>query len=154
MIELQVILKKDVSKVGKAGELLEVSDGYARNFLFPQGLAEEATSGRIADMRARQQNQKARKDKERQTSEEARKLLQGKMVRVFASAGESGKLFGSVTAAQVADALKAQYGVKVDKRDVKLAEPVKQSGSYPISIRLYAGVQADVTLSVEIQQNA
>ncbi|MDR2529389.1 MAG: 50S ribosomal protein L9 [Synergistaceae bacterium] len=151
---MQVILKKDVSKVGKVGQLLEVSDGYARNFLFPQGLAEEATAGRIADVKARQQSQKAKEEKERQTSEETRKLLQGKVVRVFASAGENGKLFGSVTAAQVAEALEAQYGVKIDKRSVKLAESVKQSGSYPISIRLYAGVQADVTLSVEIQQNA
>jgi len=148
---MQVILKKDVNKIGKAGQLLEVSDGYARNFLFPRDLAEEATTGKIADLNARQQNRKAREDKEKQAAEERKKLLQGKVLRVTASAGESGKLFGSVTAAQIAEALLAQYTIKVDKRDIKLTEPVKQPGNHAVSIRLHAGVQADMTLSVEIQ---
>ncbi|MDR1979833.1 MAG: 50S ribosomal protein L9 [Synergistaceae bacterium] len=148
---MQIILKKDVNKIGKSGQLLEVSDGYARNFLFPRDLAEEATIGKIADLKARQQNQKAKEAKEKQTSEEDKIRLQGKVVRVFASAGENGKLFGSVTTAQIAEALEAQYRIKIDKRNIKLAEPVKQSGNHAVSIRLYAGVQADMTLSVEIQ---
>jgi large subunit ribosomal protein L9 len=148
---MQVILKKDVNKVGKAGQLLEVSDGYARNFLFPRDLAEEATVGRIADLNARRQSRKAREDKEKQAAEENRKLLHGKAVRVAASAGESGKLFGSVTTAQIADLLEAQHMIKVDKRDIKLAEPVKQHGNHPMSVRLHAGVQAEMTLVVEIQ---
>jgi large subunit ribosomal protein L9 len=148
---MQVILKKDVNKIGRTGQLLDVSDGYARNFLFPRGLAEEATEGKVADLKARQQNKKAKEDKERQASEEDKKRLQGKVVRVLASAGESGKLFGSVTAAQIAQALEKQYDLKVDKRNVKLSEPVKQPGNYGISVRLYAGVQAEMTLSVEIQ---
>ena len=148
---MQVILKKDVNKIGKAGQLLEVSDGYARNFLFPRGLAEEATAGRIADLNARQQSRKAREDKEKQAAEEDKKLLQGKVVRVTASAGESGKLFGSITTTQVAEALEAQYMIKVDKRDVKLAESVKQPGNHAMSVRLYSGVQADMTLTVEIR---
>ena len=149
---MQVIMKQDVSKIGKAGELLEVSDGYARNFLFPKGWAEEATAGKIADLKNRQQHQKVKEDKEKQASEEVRKDLQGKMVRVEASAGENGKLFGSITAAQIAEAIEAQFGAKIDKRDVKLAEPIKQPGSHPISVRLYAGVQADMVLSVEIRK--
>ena len=148
---MQVILKKDVSKIGKAGELLEVSDGYARNFLFPRNLAEEATAGKIADLNVRQQNRKAREDKEKQAAEEDKKLLQGKAVRVTASAGESGKLFGSITTVQIAEALSAQYTIKVDKRDIKLTEPVKQPGNHAISVRLYTGVQADMILVVEIQ---
>jgi len=148
---MQVILKKDVNKIGKAGQLLEVSDGYARNFLFPRDLAEEATAGKIADLNARQQSRKAREDKEKQAAEEKKKLLQDKVLHVTASAGESGKLFGSVTAAQIAEALLAQYMVKADKRDIKLAEPVKQPGNHAVSIRLHAGVQADMTLSVEVQ---
>jgi len=148
---MQVILKKDVNKIGKAGQLLEVSDGYARNFLFPRDLAEEATAGKIADLNARQQNRKVREDKEKQAAEEKKKLLQGKVLRVTASAGESGKLFGSVTAAQIAEALLAQYVVKVDKRDIKLTEPIKQSGNHAVSVKLHAGVQADMTLGVEIQ---
>ena len=147
---MQVILKKDVNKVGKAGQLLEVSDGYARNFLFPRNLAEEATAGKIADLNARQQSRKVREDKEKQAAEEHRKLLQDKVVRVAASAGESGKLFGSVTTTQIAEALEAQYVIKVDKRDIKLTEPVKQPGSHSISIRLHAGIQAEMTLVVEV----
>ncbi|MDR1379630.1 MAG: 50S ribosomal protein L9 [Synergistaceae bacterium] len=148
---MQVILKKDVNKVGKAGQLLDVSNGYARNFLFSRDLAEEATEGKIADMKNRQQNRKAKEEKERHASEEDKKRLQGKGVRVLASVGESGKLFGSVTVVQIAEALKAQYGLDVDKRHIKLSEPVKQPGSYRISVRLYAGVQAEMTLFVENQ---
>ena len=148
---MQVILKKDVNKIGKAGELLEVSDGYARNFLIPRGLADEATEGRIADLNTRQQNRKVKEDKEKQAAEERKKLLQDKDIRVVASAGESGKLFGSVTTAQIAEALAAQYTVKVDKRDIKLAEPVKQPGNHAVSIRLHSGVQADMKLVVEAQ---
>ena len=147
---MQIILKKDVNKIGKAGQLLEVSDGYARNFLFPRNLAEEATAGKIADLNARQQNRKAKEDKEKQAAEEDKKLLQNKAIRVAASGGESGKLFGSVTTAQVAEALFAQYMIKVDKRDIKLPESVKQTGNYAVSVRLYSGVQADMTLVVEI----
>lgn len=150
---MQVILKQDVNKIGKAGQLLEVSDGYARNFLLPRGLAEEATPGKIADLQTRQQSRKAKEDKEKQAAEEVKKGLQGKMIRVGASAGENGKLFGSITAAQIAEALEEQFKVKVDKRDIKLTEPVKQPGSHPLAIRLYVGVQADMTLNVEIRNS-
>ena len=148
---MQVILTKDVNKIGKAGQLLEVSDGYARNFLFPRNLAEEATAGKIADLAARQQSRKIKEEKEKQAAEEDKKLLQGKSVRVTASGGESGKLFGSVTTAQIAEALSEQYKIKVDKREIKLTEQVKQTGSYSLSVRLYAGVQADMILVVELQ---
>ena len=148
---MQVILKKDVNKIGKAGQLLEVSDGYARNFLFPRNLAEEATAGKIEDLKTRQQNRKAREDKEKQAAEELKKVLQDKTVRVAASAGESGKLFGSVTTAQIAEALSVQFMIKADKRDIKLTEPVKQPGNHAISIRLHSGVTADMILIVEIQ---
>ena len=148
---MQVILKKDVNKIGKAGQLLEVSDGYARNFLLPRNLAEEATAGRIADLNARQQNRKAKEDKEKQSAEEDRKHLQGKVVRVTASGGESGKLFGSVTTAQIAEVMEAQHMIKVDKRDIKLPESVKQPGAHAVSIRLHTGIGADMTLVVEIQ---
>lgn len=148
---MKVILKQDVSKIGRSGELLEVSDGYARNFLLPRGLAEEATPGKVADLKTRQQNKKAKEDKEKQAAENVKKEIQGRTVRVEASAGENGKLFGSVTAAQIAESLEAQFGVKVDKRDIKLAEAVKQPGNHPVSVRLYAGVQADLVLSVEVR---
>ncbi|MDR3231669.1 MAG: 50S ribosomal protein L9 [Synergistaceae bacterium] len=148
---MQVILKRDVNKIGAAGELLDVSDGYARNFLLPRGLAEEATPGKVADLKAREESRKARETKEKLASEEEKKKLQGRLIRVEASAGENGRLFGSVTAAQIAEAAEAQFGIKIEKRDVKLSDPVRQPGNHPVSIRLHAGVQADMILSVEIR---
>ena len=148
---MKVILKAEVKKLGRAGDLVEVSDGYARNFLFPRGLADEATAGKIADLKERQLNKKLKEDKLKQEAEVAKKALQGKVVRVTATGGESGKLFGSVTAAQIAEALSEQYQIEMDKRDVRTSEPIKQPGSHPVTLRLYPGVQAEMTLFVEIQ---
>ncbi|MBR1672859.1 MAG: 50S ribosomal protein L9 [Fretibacterium sp.] len=148
---MQVILKADVKKVGEAGALLNVSDGYARNFLFPRGLAEEATPSRIAAWKQEQAHKKAKDEKKRQEAEQARKGLQGKSVRIEAKAGENGKLFGSITTAQVADALAEQFQLSVDKRDIKMEDAVKQPGSHPFSVKLYPGVQADMTLAVAVK---
>lgn len=148
---MQVILKADVNKIGRAGELLTVSDGYARNFLLPRGLAEEATAGKIADLKERQKHQKAKEEKLRQEAEVKRQELQGRVVRIEATAGENGKLFGSITAAQIAEALEAQYSVKVDKRDVKTSETVKQPGDHPFTLKLHSGVAADMVLSVTVR---
>jgi large subunit ribosomal protein L9 len=150
---MRVILKKDIDRTGKAGELLEVSDGYARNFLFPKGLAEEATAGKVAELQALRRNKKIKEDKEKSSAEENKKRLQGKVIHVSASAGENGKLFGSVTAAQIAEALEDQHGISAYKRGIKLVEPVKQAGKHSVSVRLYAGVQVDMVLSVEIQNS-
>ena len=148
---MQVILKADVNKVGTAGSLVNVSDGYARNFLFPRGLADEATPGRLAAWKEEQAHKKAKEDKKRQEAEEARKELQGKAARIEAKAGENGKLFGSITAAQVAEALKEQYGLTIDKRDIKMDDAVKQPGSYPFTLKLHSGVQASMTLVVSVK---
>ncbi len=148
---MQVILKADVNKIGRAGELLTVSDGYARNFLLPRGLAEEATAGKIADLKERQKHQKEKEDKLRQAAEAARRELQGKTVSIEATAGENGKLFGSITAAQIAEALEAQHNVKVDKREIKTAEPVKLPGNHPFTLKLYSGVVAEMVLSVTVR---
>ena len=148
---MQVILKADVKKVGQAGALLNVSDGYARNFLFPRGLAEEATPSRVAAWKQEQAHKKAKDEKKHQEAEQARKGLQGKSVRIEAKAGENGKLFGSITTAQVADALAEQFQLTVDKRDIKMEDAVKQPGNYPFSLKLYPGVQAEMTLSVAVK---
>ncbi|KEJ92806.1 50S ribosomal protein L9 [Synergistes jonesii] len=148
---MKVILKQDVAKVGKKGDLLEVSDGYGRNFLIGRGLAEEGTPGRLREYQELQKTQKLRDEKLRRAAEEARKKLAGKLVSVKASAGEGGKLFGSVTSAQIADALAVQYGADIDKKDIKIDEAVKQSGSYPFKIKLYPGVEAEMTLRVETE---
>ncbi|GHS99384.1 50S ribosomal protein L9 [Synergistales bacterium] len=149
---MKIILKKDVDKIGKVGELLDVSDGYARNFLFPRGLADEATDGNITELKIQQERRKVREDKEKAAAIENKKLLEDKSIRLSVSAGENGKLFGSVTAAQVSEALETQIGVKTDKRSIKLPDAIKQAGNYKVSIRLHAGVQADVPLIIEIQK--
>ncbi|HAH69493.1 MAG TPA: 50S ribosomal protein L9 [Synergistaceae bacterium] len=146
---MKVILKQDVNKIGKKGDLLEVADGYGRNFLIARGLAEEATEGKIRELQQMQMTQKIKDDKKLKIAEESKKKLGGKVVRIKVNTGEGGKLFGSVTNAQIADALTSQYGVPVDKKDLKIEETVKQTGEYRFKVKLYAGVDAEMTLKVE-----
>lgn len=148
---MKIILKRDVNKIGKKDELLDVSDGYGRNFLVARGLAEEATPNKIRELENLKKTQKVKDDKKLKLAEEAKKKIGGKVIMLKVNAGEGGKLFGSVTTAQVADAVKSQYGVAADKREVKLEESVKQVGSYPVKIKLYAGVEAELTLKVEAE---
>ncbi len=146
---MKVILKQDVSKLGTAGDLVETSDGYARNYLFPRSLAEEATPERVKEWKAREASKKNKELRLKNDAAGTAKKLSGKTVRVRLSAGEKGKLFGSVTAANVAENIASQLGIAVDKRDIRLAETVKQTGSYPFFIRLHPGIEAEMTLVVE-----
>ncbi|MBQ7220337.1 MAG: 50S ribosomal protein L9 [Synergistaceae bacterium] len=148
---MKVILKSDISKLSKAGSLIDVSDGHARNFLIPKGLAVEATPGKLSEWKAEQARAKAKDEKDRKSALELQKKLQGKSVSIEGRAGENGKLFGSITPAQIAEALDAQYGLKdFDKRDIKLDETVKSAGNYKFSLKLYPNVQADMTLIVTV----
>ena len=148
---MKVILKSDVSKLGRAGSLIEVSDGHARNFLIPKGLAVEATPGKMAEWKAEQARLKAKDEKNRQEALELQKKLEGKSITIEGRAGDNGKLFGSITPAQIADALSAQHGLKdFDKRNIKLDEAVKSAGNYKFSLKLYPNVQADMTLVVTV----
>lgn len=146
---MKVILKKDVSKVGHAGDILDVSDGYGRNFLVARGMAELATDGRVRERDEKNKNQKVKDDKRLAAAEDTKKKIGGKVVTLKVSTGESGKLFGSVTAAQVADAVSAQYSADVDKKNIKIDDAIKQTGSYKVRVRLYTGVEAELTLKVE-----
>jgi len=149
---MKVILKEDVRKLGKKNEVVEVSDGYARNYLFSRGLAEEATAQNMNVMKDKTAAQ-ARKDARlKAEAEEVKARITGKVVRVKVSCGEGGRLFGSVTAAQAAEALKEQYGVELDKKNVKIDGAVKALGAYPLALKLYAGVDCAMTLSVEEQK--
>lgn len=146
---MKVILKQDVSKIGRKGELLEVSDGYGRNYLVARGLAEEATAGKVRELEEQKKTQRVKEDKKLTAAQEAKKKLSGKAVTVQVNAGEGGRLFGSVTTAQIAEAILAKHGVAVDKKDIKLDDQVKQAGDYPVKVRLYSGVEAELTLKVE-----
>ena len=148
---MKVILTQDVNKVGHKGDLVEVSDGYARNFLFKKNFALEGTPAKVKEWEDQQRAKKAREAKAEQSAMEAKKKIGGKKVSVKMSSGEEGKLFGSVTSQQVASAIETQLSVAVDKKDIKLDETIKQLGMYPFKIRLYTGVEAELTLSVEAE---
>jgi large subunit ribosomal protein L9 len=149
---VQVILKQDVRKLGKTGDLVEVSEGYGRNYLLPRGLAEEASGGKLKDWKNQQKVKQSKLAREEVQAEETKKHLQGRNVTISVSTGGGGKLFGSVTAAQVAEALEKQLDVKVDKRNVKLEDPIRQLGSFPFTVKLHPGVEASLTVSVEPEE--
>lgn len=148
---MQVILKQDVDKLGKRGDLVKVADGYARNYLIPRGLAEEATPGKIKKLEEIKKVEERRAQKMEEEAREKSKLLQGKQVTIRVSAGEKGKLFGSVTNAHISEAILEQLGVEVDKRLIKMEEPIKELGLYPIKIKLHTDVEVEMKLKVEAQ---
>lgn len=144
---MKVILEQDVKTLGKKGEVKEVAEGYARNFLFPRGLAVEATGGHL---KQHQQHQKLEADKINKVLTAAQNTaakLEGMNVTITARVGEGGRLFGSVTSADLAAALK-EKGFVVDKRKIDLPDAIKSLGSYPFHIKLHPEVEAKLTLIV------
>ena len=144
---MKVILKQDVSKVGGRGELIEVSDGYGRNFLIGRGLAEEATPGRIREYEEQQKTQKLRDEKRLKLAEETKKKIGGKIVSIKVNAGEGGKLFGSVTGKDVSEALKKQH-IDIDKRKITIQGEVTGTGVYEAVIKVHPTVTSKIKVSV------
>ena len=144
---MKVILKEDVKGQGKKGQLVNVSDGYARNFLLPRGLAMEADAQAMNDLKNKEEAARHHAAMEKQNAEEAAKALKGKTVKLTAKAGSAGRLFGSVTTKEVAEGLKAQFQVEVDKRKISMAD-VKAFGSYEAVVKLYPGISAKITVMV------
>jgi large subunit ribosomal protein L9 len=148
VVQVKVILKQDLPKLGKKGEVKEVAEGYARNMLFPRGLAEEATAQRMKELERRSLLQQS-KNRRLETESLARaEQLNQQLLTFKLAAGEGGRLFGSVTAADIAEALHKQ-GYEVDKKKILLAEPIKAVGRHPVSIKLHQGVRAEITVQVE-----
>jgi len=146
---MKVILLDDVKKLGKKGDVIEVADGYARNYLFPKGLAAEATTARLRERDLASQQQQLKKNREEEKAKKIKETLQGKVVTVKARAGEGGKLFGSVTAKEIAEALKGQFRVDIDKRKIDIKEPLNHIGQYEVKIKIYPGVTAELTVKIE-----
>ncbi|MCS7234434.1 MAG: 50S ribosomal protein L9 [Armatimonadota bacterium] len=144
---MKVILIQDVPSLGKAGAVVDVREGYARNYLLPRGLAREATEGQLRALEQERAVRERKLARERQRAVEVAHALQSRPVRIRAKAGAGGKLFGSVTAQQVAEALR-QMGFEVDRRQVELAEPIKAVGTYRVTVRLPHGQQAEVEVQV------
>ncbi|HEX6988352.1 MAG TPA: 50S ribosomal protein L9 [Bacillota bacterium] len=145
---MKVILRQDVKALGKSGEVVNVADGYARNYLIPRGLAVEANESNLSSLR----QQRHREDlKARQALERARAdavKIEGQVLSLRARVGEGGRLYGSITGADVAGALEALLGYRPDKRKIELAEPIRQVGRYEVTVRFHPEVSARVGIHV------
>lgn len=145
---MKVIFLQDVKGSGKKGEVKNVADGYARNMLLPKGYAVEATAQNMSKLQGQQSSAQHKIDLEIQAAKEAAAKINGKKVNVKAKAGSNGKLFGSVTASNVADAISEQLEVKVDKKKIVLSADIKNFGSYTAVVKLYNGISE--TIDVEV----
>jgi len=144
---MKIVLRADVEHVGQKGDIVDVADGYARNFLVPRGLALRATSGIQKQADAMRRGRDARDRRERETAQAIADQLTP-TIRIEARAGEGGRLFGSVTSSDIAAAVQAQLGVEVERRDIALDEPLKALGVSEVPVRLHRDVTA--TLHVEV----
>ena len=145
-----VILVKDVKGVGKAGEVVKVSDGYARNMLLPKGLATEATEGNIRNLEKQKAIQEERRQKELAEAKALADQIAKQKVSILTKSGEGGKLFGSITSKDIADALSEQHNITIDKRKFVLESPIKHTGDYVIDIKIYPEVVAKLKFTVEV----
>ncbi|MCL2056790.1 MAG: 50S ribosomal protein L9 [Oscillospiraceae bacterium] len=148
---MKVILQEDVQGSGKKGELVNVSDGYARNFLIKRGLAIAATPKAMSEMNQRQAAKDSKAQRELDSAKKTAGEIGGKTLKIIAKAGSGGRLFGSITNKEVADELKKQLGVEVDRRKISLEEDVKSYGTYTAEVKLYQGVTVKVYVSVSDQ---
>lgn len=145
---MKVLLKQDVKGSGKAGEVVNVSDGYAKNFLIPKGLATAADASAINAAAIKKSADAHRKDMQVKRAKELANEMSGLTVKVTAKAGENGKLFGSVGTQEIADALKAQYGIELDKRKIRIDEPIKALGVIEVTAHMFENTAAKFKVEV------
>ena len=144
---MKVVLKQDVKGLGKKGELVNASDGYARNFLFPKNLAAEANAQNMTELKNREQAAKYKIETETAEAKKNAERISGKTIAITAKAGQNGKLCGSVTAKEIAEKIERDFGIKTDKRKITV-EDIKQFGTYEFEIKLYTGVSAKLFVRV------
>ncbi len=144
---MKVVLLSDVKGTGKAGTIVNVSEGYAANFLFPKKLAKPADAGAMTDIKNKEASRQHKIDTERAEAQALAAKLEGLTVKVVCRAGGDGRLFGAVTSKNVSEAI-AAAGIPVDKKKIMLADAIKTYGSHPVKIKLYTGVEATVTVVV------
>ena len=145
---MRIILRSDVANVGRKGDVLDVSDGFARNYLVPKGLAMRATDGAMAQAAAMRRARDLKEAKDRAGAEEVARRLTPVVIRIPARAGAEGRLFGSVTTADIVEAVASQTGVTVDRRRVHLDEPIKSLGTHDVPLKLHADVEAHLQVEV------
>lgn len=146
---MKVILLEDVKGLGKKNDLVTASDGYARNFLFKRKLAIEATAQNINVRKNREDSLAAQKDKEIANANKIKKVLEGQGIVIKTKIGENGKLFGSITSADIVNEIIKKYKVPVDKKKVSLKEHIKSVGEYNAQVKIYSGISVDVKVIVE-----
>ena len=145
---MQIILKKDVKGAGKAGDVVKVSDGYARNRLIPGGIAVEATPSNLARVKREKANHEAQIALDKAEANQVKKVLEDKTIRLKTRVGEGGKLFGSVTSMDIADAIKEQTRLDIDKKKIVLKKPIKEIGEHEVEVKLYTEISADIKVAV------
>lgn len=145
---MKVILKADIKGVGKKDQIINASDGYARNYLLPKKLAVEANAENMSKLNNKKESANYKKDQEKQNAEELAKKLKGIMLKIKVKAGENGKIFGGVTSKEISENLKNQYNLIVDKKKIELKEAIKTLGSFNVSIKLFEGITADLKVEV------
>jgi large subunit ribosomal protein L9 len=145
---MRIVLRNDVPTLGKRGDILEVADGYARNYLLPKGQAIQATPGVESQATAMRRARDLRDARDRETAETIARRLVPQVVRISARAGAEGKLFGSVTSADVVEAVANQTGVELDRRKLQMDEPLKSLGTHEVPVKLHSDVEFRVTVEV------
>lgn len=145
---MKVILLQDVKSQGKKGQIVNVSDGYARNFLFPKKLAAEADASVMNDVKNKEESRKYREAQEKKAAQELAEKLSSINVKFVLESGADGRLYGSVTAKDISEAFEKQHGISIDKRKLNLSDPIKTYGNFTVGIKLYTDVSATVNVTV------
>ncbi|SHF43837.1 50S ribosomal protein L9 [Desulforamulus putei] len=145
---MQVVLLQDVAKLGKKGDIVNVTEGYARNFLFPRNLASPASQGKLKEIQNQKQTQAAKKQKEEEQARELAAKINDLTVVLKAKVGDAGRLFGAISNKDIADGLKAQHGYDIDKKKIVLKEPIKTLGNHKITVKIHPVAQAEINVNV------
>ena len=145
---MKVILLDNIKGVGKKDEIINASDGYARNYLLPKKLAVEANAENMSKLNNKKESANYKKDQEKQQAEELAKKLKGIMLKIKVKAGENGKIFGGVTSKEISENLKSQYNFVVDKKKIELKDTIKTLGSFNVTVKLYEGILANLKVEV------
>jgi len=151
---MEVILLEDVKGTGNKGEIHDVADGYARNYLIRQGLAKEATAGAKNELEAKKEAEEREEQEELEEAREQKEVLENNAIEVYEKAADDGRLFGSVTTMKIADAVEEQLHIKVDKRKISQSMPMRALGSQTVEVKLHNDVSADLTVrALQLEEN-
>ena len=145
---MKVILLQDIKGVGKKDDVINASDGYARNFLFPKKMAVEANAENMSKLKAKQDSKDFKRGQEKEEAQRIAEKMKGILLKIKVKAGENGKIFGGVTAKEISENLKSQYNIDVDKKKIELKETIKNTGTFNINIKLFDGVNGNLKVEV------